>query len=162
MIFCNLKVLLAQRNISISKMSADTQISRTTLTALCSNKSGGIQFDTLNTICGYLNVLPNEVILFSPYVLEFKFENDSLYIKATNLISNRKFSVEFAIYPDKKYHQIEFSAFADQPQYKELKSILADLPKYYISRVNNEVNNLLADIYEKTDCNFPFNIETDI
>lgn len=41
MILTNLKVLLAERNLSISKVSNDTGISRTTLTALSSNNCKG-------------------------------------------------------------------------------------------------------------------------
>lgn len=163
MIFCNLKVLLAQRNITISKMSEDTHISRTTLTSLCTNKSGGIQFDTLDTICGYLNVLPTDVILFSPYLLEASRDDRELYIKVINLLTNKRFTVEFAIDLDEKYHQLEFSYYLDrETQYQELKRIISKLPKYYISQINQQVNDLLCDLYKETKDEFPFSLETSI
>ncbi len=64
MLLTNLKVLLAERNLTISKVSSETSISRTTLTALANNASLGIQFDTLDKLCQYLNVSPTEFFQF--------------------------------------------------------------------------------------------------
>lgn len=66
MIRCNLAVLLAERNIKISRVSQETGISRTTLTSLSSNYSQGIQFDTMNTLCTYLDTTPDNLISFFP------------------------------------------------------------------------------------------------
>lgn len=66
MIRCNLAVLLAERSLKITKVAAETGISRTTLTALSTNRSQGIQFDTLNTLCNYFNVAPNSLVSFIP------------------------------------------------------------------------------------------------
>lgn len=66
MIRCNLSVLLAERGLKISKVAADTGISRTTLTALSSNSNQGIQMSTLNTLCLYLGIEPNQLLSFAP------------------------------------------------------------------------------------------------
>lgn len=66
MVRCNLSVLLAERNLKITKVCKDTGISRTTLTYLANNYSKGIQYDTLNTLCTYLNVSPRELISHVP------------------------------------------------------------------------------------------------
>jgi len=66
MVRSNLALLLAERNLKITKVSADTGISRTTLTALCNNYSQGIQFDTLNELCLYLDVEVSDLIAFIP------------------------------------------------------------------------------------------------
>ena len=66
MIRSNLAVLLAETNLKIARVSHDTGISRTTLTALSQNYCKGIQFDTLNTLCSYLNVTPSELIQYYP------------------------------------------------------------------------------------------------
>lgn len=66
MVRCNLSVLLAERNLKITKVCNDTGISRTTLTYLANNYSKGIQYDTLNTLCSYLKVSPGELISFVP------------------------------------------------------------------------------------------------
>ena len=51
-----LAVLLAQKQIKISRMALDTGLSRTTLTALSQNDSKRIDNDTLNTILMYLQM----------------------------------------------------------------------------------------------------------
>lgn len=67
MIRSNLAVLLAERNLKITKVSKDTGISRTTLTTLSNNNSQGIQFDTLNTLCMYLKIEPNQLFSYLPF-----------------------------------------------------------------------------------------------
>lgn len=67
MIACNLSVLLAEKNLKITTVSQETGISRTTLTALANNHSGGIQFETLNTLCAYLDTTPENIFIFSPF-----------------------------------------------------------------------------------------------
>lgn len=67
MIHCNLAVLLAERRMKISNVSADTGISRTTLTALCQNAGKGVQIDTINTLCMYLNINVGELFSFYPF-----------------------------------------------------------------------------------------------
>ncbi len=67
MIICNLEALLKERKLKISKVSADTKISRTTLTALCNNTTKGIQFDTANTLCIYLNVDMSQLFTSLPF-----------------------------------------------------------------------------------------------
>lgn len=64
MVRCNLSILLAERNLKITKVCNDTGISRTTLTNLANNYSKGIQYDTLNTLCTYLNITPSELISY--------------------------------------------------------------------------------------------------
>ncbi|EPY2275279.1 helix-turn-helix domain-containing protein [Clostridium sporogenes] len=66
MIKCNLSILLAERNLKITKVSNDTGISRTTLTSLANNYSQGIQFDTINTLCNYLKIGPEQLISYIP------------------------------------------------------------------------------------------------
>lgn len=70
MIRCNLSVLMAERGLKISRVASDTKLSRTTLTALANNYSQGIQLDTLNTLCMYLNTTPEKLITFYP--VDFK------------------------------------------------------------------------------------------
>ena len=64
MVICGLAVLLAERGVSISKLSSITGISRTTLTALANHSNQGLQFETLNKICLALNVFPSDVLVF--------------------------------------------------------------------------------------------------
>lgn len=67
MLKCNLAILLAERKLRISKVSEDTGISRTTLTSLSNNYSQGIQLDTLNKLCLYLQVSPDRLFAYIPF-----------------------------------------------------------------------------------------------
>lgn len=58
----NLKKLLEERKIKITTISRETGISRTTLTALVYGHAKGIQFKTLETLCLYLDVTPNDIL----------------------------------------------------------------------------------------------------
>lgn len=69
MLIPNLSVLLAERRLTLSRVSQDTHISRTTLTALASRSAKGIQFDTLNTLCQYLKVTPDALFAYRPFDL---------------------------------------------------------------------------------------------
>lgn len=66
MIKCNLSIILAEKKLKITRVSNDTGISRTTLTSLANDYSKGIQFDTLNTLCMYLKVSPEQLISYVP------------------------------------------------------------------------------------------------
>lgn len=66
MIKIKLGAVLADRLITASKVADDTGISRTTLTALKRRNSKGIQFETLNTLCGYLNCEIGENLEYIP------------------------------------------------------------------------------------------------
>lgn len=57
----NLKKLIIERRLSITKVSKDTGISRTTLTGLYYHPGRGIQIKTLNTLCNYFDITPGEL-----------------------------------------------------------------------------------------------------
>jgi len=99
MIRCNLSVLLAERNLKISRLSTMTGISRTTLTSLANNYSQGIQFDTVNTICNFLNIKPEQLISYVPVDIKVKsvFLNDYvLDIDLTIIKNTRTFNCSLA------------------------------------------------------------------
>ncbi|MEN3130820.1 helix-turn-helix transcriptional regulator [Bacillus cereus] len=64
MITCNLKKVLFEKNLRITKVSKDTGISRTTLTALVNQTNEGIRLDTLNKLLNYLQVGVEELITY--------------------------------------------------------------------------------------------------
>lgn len=74
MIKNNFKTLMAERNYKITRVSNDTGISRTTLTALSQEMSKGVQLDTLNKLCNYFSITPCEFFSYIPYDISFNFE----------------------------------------------------------------------------------------
>lgn len=66
----NLNRLMSERNIKTSDISKDVGLAKTTISSLSRGTTTGIQFDTLEKICSYLQVTPAEFFDYSPYVLE--------------------------------------------------------------------------------------------
>jgi len=75
MIRVNLNVLLAERNMTASQLSNNTGISKTTLSSLVNNTSGGIQYDTIDKICLALGIGPNDFFDYIPYNYTMNLEN---------------------------------------------------------------------------------------
>lgn len=71
MIINRLSILLVERNIKASKLSVDTGIAKSTLTKITNNNSIQIDYLTLNKICNYLKVTPNDFFDYSPYDIDF-------------------------------------------------------------------------------------------
>ncbi|AZS14565.1 helix-turn-helix domain-containing protein [Paenibacillus lutimineralis] len=65
MIKCNLAVLLAERGMNISELSERTGLSRNTLSALQNNTGKGIQFDTMDSICKFLDITHCELFTYA-------------------------------------------------------------------------------------------------
>lgn len=86
MIKCNLAVLLAERGLKMADVINDTSLSKTAVRGLYYNQSKGIQFETLETICDYLNVDPEDVIK------KIKFKYD---IISTSEIIDDTFKTDF-------------------------------------------------------------------
>lgn len=81
MIKNNLAVLLAERGLKIGDAHIATGISRNTLSSFVNSKANGIQYDTLNKLCEYLDVSPGDLlthIRFEIKVIESEEINDEL------------------------------------------------------------------------------------
>lgn len=148
MILTNLKVLLAERNLSISKVSNDTGISRTTITALSSNNCKGIQFDTLDVLCSYLNIMPDDFFLYSPYRITFEKETDNSFISIIieNRTTHKKFNTIGRIDHDQYGLSINL-CIDDKENYKKAAEVIRSLPKFYSSKLSQDLKNLLIDKY---------------
>lgn len=73
----NLAVLLAERNLKISDAFESTGISKTTLTAIAENSGKGVQFETVDKLCNFLNVGPDKFFIYAPYLTSFEFVGDT-------------------------------------------------------------------------------------
>ena len=167
MVLCNLAVLLAERNLTITKVSKDTGISRTTLTALSRNYGQGIQFDTLNGLCAYLKITPSDLLSFFPfdmkithcridekaqdieYEIEFKYNNREykynlcgdfyLYYGERNIVKNIEVSLIIAEYSDEDFERKEMEVFTDAINQAPLRFL------------NHLSNNLIDSIITELD-----------
>ena len=61
MITCKLGNILKKRKIKVSTLARETGVSRTTITSLIQGHSNGVQYNTLSSLCKYLNVSINTI-----------------------------------------------------------------------------------------------------
>ncbi len=111
MLIFNLSVLLAERNLKINKVSKDTGISRTTLTSLAKNHAQGIQFETVNTLCLYLNVSPSDLMKIHPVDFRIEEAKASLYNERVKQDTTLKGSFIIRIKAGLKYYVVPFNTY---------------------------------------------------
>lgn len=80
MIRNNLSILMSERNMKNSYLSAKTGISKNTISATSSNDGKMIQLETINKICQVLEVSPCEFFSYLPFDLEIKIYPEKLTI----------------------------------------------------------------------------------
>lgn len=70
MIINRLSILLAERNIRANRLAVETGIAQSTLTRITNNRSSQIDYDTLNKICNFFKITPNDFFDYSPFDFE--------------------------------------------------------------------------------------------
>ena len=164
MIRCNLAILLAEKGLKITDISRETGISRTTLTSLSNNYSKGIQFDTINVLCNYLDTTPDKLITYVPVdisILEIKSKptddrnlsikvkmnknhfNYYTYLDATCTYNSSK---TFNLEESKILHDIDISVGIDNYlendwDQSEIENTIEKLPEVF----KNDFKNQLID-----------------
>lgn len=76
MIKTNLSVLMAERGLKIADLHDKTGISKTTLMALADNTGKGVQFETVDKLCVFFGVTPNDFFAYSPYIFSINRAED--------------------------------------------------------------------------------------
>ncbi|MDT1958677.1 XRE family transcriptional regulator [Carnobacterium divergens] len=71
MIRNRLGILMAERGIKISDVYEATKISRSTLTSISQNDSKMIQLETIDSLCNYFSITPNDFFDYAPFILKF-------------------------------------------------------------------------------------------
>lgn len=66
MIRCNLPVLLAERRLRVADLVRMTDISKSTLHRIYNDETTRIEFDTLDKLCNVLEVMPNDILVYTP------------------------------------------------------------------------------------------------
>ncbi len=86
MITTNLKSILESKNLSVNQVSKDTGISRQVITNLMTNKSKGVQFNTIDILTDYLKITVSDFFykVLKNYVVFINHKQDSL--KDINLL----------------------------------------------------------------------------
>ncbi len=164
MIYCNLSILLAERKLTITKVSAETGISRTTLTVLTNNYWHGVQGETINTLCKYLDVTVGELFVFYPFEIAFSkcvyHPNDNTAnidfecnLNRFNGVCSCTASIDIDDKDEQTSVYIDISEYDDENSSEEnriLETIFQKLPIGKIKSLKDEiVASLVNDIYDK-------------
>jgi len=182
MLKCNLAVLLAERNLKITKVSSDTGISRTTLTSLANNYSQGIQFETLNALCSYLRISPADFFCYVPFEVDVKaqFEETdkvSITLIFTNSQGKSLDSINFVVnavfaeytvdnVPATKRHcKGKFTIMIESPddfeQAIDLYKYSKNLPLIFVKEIEERICTAIAGLYFKNEndiCDLDFDV----
>lgn len=81
MIVCRLKELMIQYDLTQSKISDETGITRPTLLQLIRNENQNIKYDTIEKLCKYFKIGLNELLLYSPF--DIKLISQNVYSEST-------------------------------------------------------------------------------
>lgn len=165
MLKCNLAVLLAERKLKISKVSTDTGVSRTTLTALSSNHSQGIQFDTLNTLCSYLRVTPAEFFCYVPFEFKTSLEKtgeNTFDISISFNPSNKRYSISDNVYLFAEVYlnkpvEVSLELPDDEENLRTLRRYTKELSPIFKRDIEQQICEVVYDFYfddgyEESDC----------
>ena len=146
MLLCNLAVLLAERKMRISTVSKETGISRTTLTSLANNHSQGIQLDTLNKLCMYLQCPPEKFFVYLPYdyAVGLSKQSDGVYTLEFTLSFKGKYTkvsmIAYVDFDEAGGMDIELALFGDDPgEDKFIKSYIGGLPVVFKKDLENMI-----------------------
>lgn len=131
-------ILMAERELTAAKVSAETGISRSTLSTLVNNSGDGVQFKTLDKLCNYLEISPSDFFDYSPFILDYNlnvsdFRGDILsdtetYRQQLLALENDDDRINYLmidhldIFGDARY-EIEISAQRGQKRFKYLMCI---------------------------------------
>ncbi|MCW3764657.1 helix-turn-helix transcriptional regulator [Weissella confusa] len=95
MIRNRLKELMDERGLKASRIANDIDnLSRNTINATVSNKGKMIQLETVNALCQYLGVTPNDFFEYLPFDVNVSIDADTEPIVSTSYVNNEIVSAE--------------------------------------------------------------------
>lgn len=93
MIRNRLAELLSERSLKITRVARETNISRNTITSTAQNDSKMIQLETINSLCKFLGVSPNEFFQYVPIDLDYHLDITSFsFIVTKQNVDNGSYS----------------------------------------------------------------------
>lgn len=83
MIRNNLAILMSERGIKNSVLSARTGISKNTISSTAQNDGKMIQLETINKICQVLGVTPSDFFIYTPYDIDIEVSMNEFETKGS-------------------------------------------------------------------------------
>ncbi|WP_145463307.1 helix-turn-helix domain-containing protein [Staphylococcus haemolyticus] len=182
MIRNRLAEILFERDIKIVRISKETGISRNTITNTASNNSEMLQMNTINKICGYLDITPCEFFEYIPIDIDFSFfENSKIDIvndwKLDHINCRANFDIDLLLdidFKGEKYkidtkivvldnilttlpfgdEELKLSIESDENQINTLTNIFSEIPKEFKKMIyNNLVSEYKSFVSKHMDLN---------
>lgn len=160
--------ILAEKKLRITQVGLETGLSRTTLTALAKNSGAGVNYDTIDKLCIYLEVTPGDFFEFYPSEIQtasdfiedeisgefevtvtvlFTEKNVSYTMQLTGIMDSRFSYVEDGIqFENDNPSNISGNLFLD-PSHKENETVLKyleDYPPGIIEELKNRIQFQIA------------------
>ena len=159
MIANNLRVLLAERSLTITRISSDTGISRTTITSLVQGEAQGIQFVTVDALCRYLKISPGDFFVYAPYDVEIKGISSGSRLRMT--IHGMANSVEVGLKINWKiaydrlpgnhlYDACELLGKSNEQDTRIFVELINRIPTVLQLQLMNKIEEVLFKHYERT------------
>lgn len=169
MIKCNLAVLLAERGLKMSDVINDTKLAKNTVRSLYYNDAKGIQFETLETLCEYLNVNPSDLIIYNPikYTIEVTdSDSEHIYFDIELILKKVKkikgeVDVHFEVTefmfndPSEPPLEIDINIYYSPKIYSEIKQI----PQLFINEIEGYI---IQKVQDKCNANGPQPLKVNI
>jgi len=151
MISNRLATLMAARKVKATRLASDTGIARSTISSLTNDSSKMIQFETINTICQYLNITPKDFFIYSPYDVTFDIEPTKVLSSTSVEDVSLKWSESV-----KAFNADIFAKFTSRGETVTVAEMTASLQKpaiYYGAEdfALNEGNKIFIDIHSSVE-----------
>lgn len=151
MIINRLSVLLAERNVRANRLAVETGIAPSTLTRINNNRSSQIDYETLNSICNFFKITPNDFFDYSPFDFEVVLSTEE-EIKASDeltiFIQVQKFNSYIGTFEftgkyknSKDYVPTEFASDGTPENFMEveiLEVVFPDELTSFVKFINNQ------------------------
>lgn len=159
-----LNVLLAERQLSIKQVVDDTGISRSSISNIVNNPNANISTETIDTLCNYLEIEPNDFFVYSPYSIKFgeDKERKSILVSVTHKRKGRLFSLEIYIKDDDSDDEYEatlekfdlYISVAEETMYdNELISIYDSLAVIFKTQLTNDILRKIENSFSAKELN---------
>ncbi|MFK5675435.1 helix-turn-helix transcriptional regulator [Mammaliicoccus sciuri] len=180
MIICTLNQLMKEKDITQSKISDDTGITRPTLLSLIRNDNQSIRYETINQLCKFFSIDMSELLVYSPVEVKLEhilvekfplmkndnldFENYEYIVSVIYNIDGHEFEFDTNLTVNNTSNTIEnskkifFSSLVYEDIWKSLKfkKFDEDFIKIYNDSINLEekIKNELKTLNLNTDFEF--------
>lgn len=142
MIGNRLKIILATKDLTAHQVFLDTQIAKSTLSAIVNNRTEKMSMEVLDKLCTYLQISPGDFFEFIPYEIDTEIKGDISDLEIYLIFNNgKKVIVKYRISNiqsvpsfsgmendgEVKANELEITFDEMQQDAKEKKSFLAEI-----------------------------------